>query len=49
MMDLVNELEDCGDEVRVEEAYCGMLIADDMTVTAESKEEMGRMLDKANA
>ena len=26
MMGLVNELEDSGDEVRVEEAYCGMLM-----------------------
>ena len=50
MMDLVNELEDNGDRVRVEEAYCGMLMfADDMAMVAESEEGMGRTLDKANA
>ena len=48
MMDLVNELEDSGDGVRVEGAYCGMLMfADDMAMMAESEEEMGRMLDNA--
>ena len=47
--DLVNELEDSGDGVRVEEAYCGMLMfADDMAMVAESEEGMGRMLDKAD-
>ena len=50
MMDLVNELEDNSDRVRVEEAYCGMLMfADDMAMVAESEEGMGRTLDKANA
>ena len=32
MMDLANELEDSGDGVRVEEAYCGMLMFADDTV-----------------
>ena len=50
MMDLVNELEDTGDWVRVEEAYCGMLIfPDDMAMVPESEEEIGRMLDKVDA
>ena len=48
MMDLVEELEESGDGVRVEETYCGMLIfADDMAIMAETEEAMGRMLDKA--
>ena len=52
MMDLVNELKDKinGDRVRVEEAYCGMLMfVDDMAMVAESEEGMDRMLDKADA
>ena len=50
MMDLVNELEASGDGVRVEEAYCGMLMfADDMAMVAESDEGMDRMLDKVDA
>ena len=50
MMDLVNEVEDSGDGVRVEEAYCGMLMfADDMAMVAELEEGMDRMLDKVDA
>ena len=52
MMDLVNELEDKinDDGVRVEEAYCRMLMfVDDMAMVAESEEGMDRMLDKADA
>ena len=49
-MDLVNELEASGDGVRVEEAYCGMLMfADDMAMVAESEEGMDRTLDKVDA
>ena len=41
MMDPVNELEDIGDKVRVEGAYCGMLMfADDMAMMAESQNRM---------
>ena len=50
MMDLVNEVEASGDGVRVEEAYCGMLMfADDMAMVAELEEGMNRMLDKVDA
>ena len=50
MVDLVNELEDSWDRVRVEEAYCGMLMfTDDMAMVAESEEGMSRMLDKTDA
>ena len=50
MMDLVNGLEDSHDKVRVEEAYCGMLMfTDDLAMVAESEKEMGGMLDKADA
>ena len=49
MMDLVNEVEDSGDGVRVEEAYCGMLMfADDMAMVVELEEGMDRMLDKVH-
>ena len=50
MMDLVNVLEDSGDRIRVEGAYCSMLMfADDIAVIAESEEGMDKMLNKADA